>query len=675
MITETKGKERVGQSIGRYRLERYASGDSVSDLYLAYDTEQADPVTIQIFSSKAYPPRSETLAAFRQAQRRTQGLRHPAIARIIEVGVTEKGELYVVMDFIIQTTLRSYLRQREEALSAEGASAEDEASSADKAAFIEEALSMTAVLGGGLAAALQMGLVHNDLRLDNVAISIEGQLVLMGLNTPLPEKEPKQWLAYRSPEQREGKLLDARSNVYSLGAILYELLLGLTPPENPARTLELLQTTYKDLPEAVHRLLQSSLAQENWARFQTMRQMLAALDDVVGQDLSLSAVDAAEGIPLLTGSQQRSAAPAAPIAPAQIKPASRLLTIVLIVLLLTACGLLLSGVWPVPEFVQSLFSGSTGTEEPLPGGLNLTETPGAVAGVVLPTGTTTASGVELEVTPTLASSVTATLPTPDNTPDNTPTEPATPTVRASTTMEPEVVISATATVAPTATATATQAPAEPGVVRAPRWTTAPTIDGDLAEWASITPVRSEYVVFSRSDWNRVEDSMAWWRLAWDETNLYVAVAVVDDIHVQEDTGSAVFLGDSLEMQFDTTLESPPETVLTEGNFQIMLSAGDFETLSPEAFRFRGTNSGDLVAAGGNEVLVSARKTEEGYGLEAAIPWTDLEMTPEPGMRLGLALNANDNDVAEASIQEVMMSNVPERTLYNPSTWGVLILEG
>jgi hypothetical protein len=228
-------------------------------------------------------------------------------------------------------------------------------------------------------------------------------------------------------------------------------------------------------------------------------------------------------------------------------------------------------------------------------------------------------------------------------------------------------------VTPTATATATQAPLEPGVVRAPRWTTPPTIDGDLSEWADITPVRSEYVVFARSDWNRVEDSMAWWRLAWDETNLYVAVAVADDIHVQEDTGSAVFLGDSLEMQFDTTLESPPETVLTEGNFQIMLSPGDFETLSPEAFRFRGTNSGDLVAAGGNDVLVSARRTDEGYGLEAAIPWTDLATTPEAGMRLGLALNANDNDVAGASIQEVMMSNVPERTLYNPSTWGVLIL--
>jgi hypothetical protein len=74
------------------------------------------------------------------------------------------------------------------------------------------------------------------------------------------------------------------------------------------------------------------------------------------------------------------------------------------------------------------------------------------------------------------------------------------------------------------------------------------------------------------------------------------------------------------------------------------------------------------------VTVAAQQTDKGYNLEAAIPWSDLELTPAAGAVIGLALNANDNDTPGTAVQEVMMSHVAGRTLTNPTTWGTLTLQ-
>ena len=97
-------------------------------------------------------------------------------------------------------------------------------------------------------------------------------------------------------------------------------------------------------------------------------------------------------------------------------------------------------------------------------------------------------------------------------------------------------------------------------------------------------------------------------------------------------------------------------------------------LSEVVARFRGAEDGDLPEAPGHNIEVDAQQTADGYVLEAAVPWSDLNLVPAGGMRLGLALNANDNDSPGNARQEVMMSSEPGRTLTDPSTWGTLILE-
>jgi hypothetical protein len=207
----------------------------------------------------------------------------------------------------------------------------------------------------------------------------------------------------------------------------------------------------------------------------------------------------------------------------------------------------------------------------------------------------------------------------------------------------------------------------------PRLAQPPTLDGSLAEWGSGPTVVSAYRVYAVAGWDGSADLEATWRLGWDDNHLYVGVTVVDDVHVQTQTGNQMFRGDSLEMQIDTN-PAANATRVNPSTFQLLLSPGDFAGLPPAAFRFQGTSGGQIVDAVGHSISLNAAPTGNGYVLEAAIPWRDLSFTPAPGAMLRVALNANDNDRPGEAVQEVMMSSSPNRTLTNPQTWGLMVLE-
>lgn len=226
------------------------------------------------------------------------------------------------------------------------------------------------------------------------------------------------------------------------------------------------------------------------------------------------------------------------------------------------------------------------------------------------------------------------------------------------------------TAGPAATVTL---PAATGDVTAAYVNAAPNIDGVLDEWPGDNAVRSTYRVYAYSGWDGSEDLDAVWQLAWDESRLYVAVAVTDDMHVQTQQGALIYQGDSVELQIDIN-PAANATRVNPATSQIILSPGNFGANPPAAARFRGNDNGDLPFLPGHNIELAAQQTADGYTLEAAIPWSDVNLTPAAGMQLGLALNANDNDSPGEARQEVMMSNQPGRTLTNPSTWGTLILE-
>ncbi len=241
----------------------------------------------------------------------------------------------------------------------------------------------------------------------------------------------------------------------------------------------------------------------------------------------------------------------------------------------------------------------------------------------------------------------------------------------------EIIVPTDIPLAPTATlqeaVQATAVPPAIGNVDAHQLPSLPAIDGNLSEWAGVPTTESAFRVFTYSGWDGTDDVTAVWQLAWDATNLYIAVQVTDDIHVQTQTGNQIFRGDSVDMQLDVDRNGDLGEGVSSDDFQIIFSPGDFAGLPPSAFRFQGTSSGQIADATGHGITLAAQPTSLGYNLEAAIPWVDLNRSPSAGLVIGLALNVNDNDGAGTAVQEMMKSHVSTRQYANPASWGTLTL--
>lgn len=231
----------------------------------------------------------------------------------------------------------------------------------------------------------------------------------------------------------------------------------------------------------------------------------------------------------------------------------------------------------------------------------------------------------------------------------------------------------------TAVAETTRAPLETAVphisadVVAPQLPVPPTIDGDLAEWAGMVPYLSTHLVYTAPSWDGSEDLAAAWQVGWDADNLYLAVTVVDDIHVQTQTGNQIFKGDNVDLQLDVDRAGDWGSKLNADDYQINLSPGNFADLPPSAFRFAATADGSSIDAPRHGIQVAAQQQADGYTLEAAVPWRDLNVTPTVGLILGAAFNASDNDTPGTAVQEYFLSNSASRKWSEPATWGTLTL--
>lgn len=207
-------------------------------------------------------------------------------------------------------------------------------------------------------------------------------------------------------------------------------------------------------------------------------------------------------------------------------------------------------------------------------------------------------------------------------------------------------------------------------VRIPPEAQPPTVDGDLVEW-TVLPYDVRHVSAGAGNFTGAADLSARWMTAWSEQHLYLAVRVTDDSVVQSARGEALFKGDSVEVRLRLDPGSA-DPRLTARDFQIGLSPGDLTagTFGPEAFRWLPEAQKQAI----DDVRLSARLTEDGYTLEAAIPWSALGTTPFAGEGFGFSLALNDNDVPNTQGQQTQLTHTPKTTLTNPVTWGVLTLE-
>ena len=286
-MTVPKKEELINNDVDRYKVEKQLSQRAASNLYLAHDTELNRPVFLEIWQQEI-DGEPELSSEFQKRIETVAQLRHESIAAINDSGITSKNQPYVAIEYISGQTLAELLAE----LSERGALMPT-----------MEALTLTRQIADALAAAHQAGIVHHDLRPENILITPDNTPVLIDLGIPTatqrPLPEPTETtpdlLDYAAPEQTGGQPPTNRSNIFSLGVILYELLAGDRPrlgvAEDAPLTGHPLEAPEFSLEEArpglaaeTYRLVRNCLQREEWDRFDTVGELVAAIDVAIAAE-------------------------------------------------------------------------------------------------------------------------------------------------------------------------------------------------------------------------------------------------------------------------------------------------------------------------------------------------------------------------------------------------------
>lgn len=200
---------------------------------------------------------------------------------------------------------------------------------------------------------------------------------------------------------------------------------------------------------------------------------------------------------------------------------------------------------------------------------------------------------------------------------------------------------------------------------------APQIDGDLWEWGSPAGQDFSYILAGAEQYSGMADIAGILYAAWDPTHLYLAARVIDDIVVQTQRDDRIDQGDAIILWLDMNLaEDFDDPVADDDDFQIGLSPGDFAILPPQAFLWRPPALRERTPT----ILIAARRTADGYTLEAAIPWTTLNRQPAVTHAYGFSAQLIDNDQPGAALQDSVLSANPNLRPGVPTTLGNLVLE-
>lgn len=208
----------------------------------------------------------------------------------------------------------------------------------------------------------------------------------------------------------------------------------------------------------------------------------------------------------------------------------------------------------------------------------------------------------------------------------------------------------------------------------------PAVDGQLNEWlnrpGAVALDRREQATWGGSTWKSAADLSARVWLAWRPDTLYLAASVTDDQLRQSGRGRELWRGDHVMVFLDVTPdESPNRDGFGRGQFQIAFSPGNFSTTGdpsidcpPEIHCYH--PSGTRLAG----AVIAAAQTPSGYDLEAALPWSQLEVTaPAAGTALRLEIAVSDTDGAEPRQEKMMTSSTNEwaitRTRLVPAALG------
>ena len=256
-----------GKRLGAYEIVSLLGSGGMGEVYRARDARLDRDVAIKVLPEDLATD-LDRVRRFQQEARAIGALNHPHICQIYDVGPG-----YLVFEYIDGAPLRGPLAPT-------------------------EAVRLILQVADALDAAHQKGILHRDLKPANILVTTDGRVKVLDFGlakvmtldqnvTRTSEGVVAGTTAYMSPEQAEGKPLDARSDIFSFGTVLYEMLSG-TRPFGGETAAQVVSAVLRDdpqplaVPPALERIVRRCLAKQVGQRFPSMHEVKVALEDLAG---------------------------------------------------------------------------------------------------------------------------------------------------------------------------------------------------------------------------------------------------------------------------------------------------------------------------------------------------------------------------------------------------------
>src|SRR5882724_4899341 len=305
----------VPEQIGKYRLLDPIAKGGMGEVYLALDTQLNRKVAVKLLP-REFNSDSDLVRRFEQEARSVSALNHPNIVTIFEFGCHENRN-YIVTEFVDGETLLQRV-----------------STAPGNRLSLSEALNITGQIASALQTAHKAGIIHRDIKLENVMVRTDGLVKVLdfglakSVRTPATVTNAKSegritnsgimmgTAEYMSPEQMSGEKVDYRTDIFSLGVLLYELLSGRNPFAGETNSDVMVAVLSKnpvplcdvapDVPLALQLIVGRCLEKKPDDRFQSAGDLAFALQTFGPSTTSVPRI----GAPTVRGLAMKSTAPA-----------------------------------------------------------------------------------------------------------------------------------------------------------------------------------------------------------------------------------------------------------------------------------------------------------------------------------------------------------------------------
>lgn len=266
----------IGKKLdGRYLIESLIGVGGMANVYKGRDVRTGNQIAVKVLKEE-FLDNEELVRRFKNESKAISILNHPNIVKVYDVSVTDQLQ-YIVMEYIDGITLKEYLKQRNGALT------------------WKEVVHFATQVLSALDHAHSKGIVHRDVKPQNIMLQADGSIKMMDFGIARFSRAQSQTVSdkaigsvhYISPEQAKGDHTDARTDIYSVGVMMYEMLSGKLPFDGTgAVSIAIMQISEKpkplaevapNIPVGLRQITEKAMEKDPADRYQSAQEMLDAI--------------------------------------------------------------------------------------------------------------------------------------------------------------------------------------------------------------------------------------------------------------------------------------------------------------------------------------------------------------------------------------------------------------